>query len=225
NTIWGNKESVLVGDFIFSRAFELMVAAKNLRVLQILSNASGVIAEGEVLQLATQKNMQATFDMYLAVVEAKTAALFSAAARAGSVIASADETVENSLSDYGRYLGVAFQMIDDALDYAGTDVALGKNVGDDFREGKMTAPVVFALDRADDNERKFWRRVIAEGDQRPDDFAQAMEIINANGALEDTFACARQYIGKALSALDAAPSNIYADALAELARQSLTRAN
>ena len=223
NIIWGNKESVLVGDFIFSRAFELMVAAENLRVLQILSHASGVIAEGEVLQLSTQKNTDVDFDTYLAVIDAKTAALFAAAARAGAVIAGADERTENALCDYGRYLGVAFQLIDDALDYAGDGDALGKNVGDDFREGKMTAPIVFALARATPADRSFWRRAIAEGDQREDDLRRAVEIMTGNGALEETFACARRYVSKALDALSAAPSNVYSDALAELARQSLNR--
>ena len=225
NTIWGNKESVLVGDFIFSRAFELMVAAKDLRVLQILSHASGVIAEGEVLQLTTQKNMNATFEMYLAVIEAKTAALFAAAARAGAVIAEADPTTEHSLAQYGRELGVAFQLIDDALDYAGDDDALGKNVGDDFREGKMTAPVVFALAQADAGEKSFWRRVIGEGEQRAGDLDRAMSILQARGALEATVSCAGRYVMSALEALSNAPRNAYSHALEELARQSLKRVN
>lgn len=224
NVIWGNKESVLVGDFVFSRAFELMVAAENLRVLQILSNASGVIAEGEVLQLATQKNLNATFEMYLAVVESKTAALFAAAAEAGAVIAGADDKTATALRNYGRNLGVAFQLVDDALDYVGAEVALGKTVGDDFREGKMTLPVVYSIDRANDADRKFWKRVISDGRQSAEDFDKAREIMTDNNALEDTFACARRYATRALEDLGGAPQNDHTSALAELASQSVTRA-
>lgn len=223
NVIWGNKESVLVGDFLFSRAFELMVAAENLNILQILSNASGVIAEGEVLQLATQKNINATFEMYLAVVESKTAALFAAASRAGAVIAGASDQTEDALRRYGRNLGVAFQLVDDALDYSGLEETLGKNVGDDFREGKMTLPIVYSISRADANELKFWKRVISDGHQEPDDFSQACEIINRNGALQDTFACARRYADRALEDLSSAPENEYSQALADLAEKSVSR--
>ena len=225
NLIWGNKESVLVGDYVFSRAFELMVAAGDLRVLQVLSNASGVIAEGEVLQLATQKNINATFEMYLAVVESKTAALFAAAARAGAIIAGANADAEDALRRYGRNLGVAFQLVDDALDYAGFEKSLGKSVGDDFREGKMTLPVVYALDRASHKERAFWKRVIAEGDQHEDDFERAREIMTANDAIEDTLICARRYAARALDDLAETPANAYSDALAALASQSVLRAH
>ena len=137
-----------------------MVAARDLNVLKILSHASGVIAEGEVLQLATQKNLNTTFDMYLAVVESKTAALFAAATHAGAAIAGGNEAKQEALRRYGRNLGVAFQLVDDALDYAGFEDTIGKTVGDDFREGKMTLPVVYALDRATSDERKFWSRVL-----------------------------------------------------------------
>ncbi|MBY0422438.1 MAG: polyprenyl synthetase family protein, partial [Parvularculaceae bacterium] len=152
NVVWGNKESVLVGDFIFSRAFELMVSAGDLKVLQILSSASRVIAEGEVLQLSTQKNISATYEMYLSVIEAKTATLFAAAAQAGGVIAGCSAAAEESLRRFGEGLGVAFQLVDDALDYCGAERALGKSVGDDFREGKMTLPVIQALANASPEE-------------------------------------------------------------------------
>jgi octaprenyl-diphosphate synthase len=224
NVIWGNKESVLVGDYVFSRAFELMVAVGDLRVLQILSRASGVIAEGEVMQLATQKNLEATFEMYLAVVESKTAALFAAATQAGALVAGADADQEEALRNYGRYLGIAYQLVDDALDYSGREAALGKSVGDDFREGKMTLPVVYAIGRADTKERDFWRRTIADGNQHADDFQEAVRIIDGRGALEDTFVCARRYATRAMEALEAVPSGESSDILLQLAEQSVERA-
>ncbi len=223
NVIWGNKESVLVGDYLFSQAFEQMVSARNLKVLQILSRAAGVIAEGEVLQLATQKNLEATFEMYLAVVESKTAALFAAAAQAGAVIAGADPRDEDAMRSFGRNLGVAYQLVDDALDYAGREKALGKAVGDDFREGKMTLPVVYALDRAAPADREFWRRTIAEGRQNPEDFDRARRLIVATRALDDTFACARRYAARALDDLARAPQNPFAAALGDLAALSAQR--
>ncbi len=223
NMIWGNKESVLVGDYVFSRAFELMVAARDLRVLQVLSRASGVIAEGEVLQLTTQKNVETTFDTYIDVVEAKTAALFAGAAHAGAIIAGAEARAEQALRDYGRYFGVAYQLIDDALDYAGFDGDLGKNVGDDFREGKMTLPVVYAVARARADEKPFWRRVITEGRQTNADFDQAVTLMKRDNAIADTVACARQYADRALNELEKAPGSDYADALGDLVKTSLSR--
>lgn len=227
NVIWGNKESVLVGDFIFSRAFELMVDAGDLKVLQILSAASSVIAEGEVLQLATQKNLGATFEMYLSVIEAKTAALFAAAARAGAVIAGCSAADEDSLRRYGAHLGVAYQLVDDALDYCGAEGALGKSVGDDFREGKMTLPVVYAIERADPGEAAFWKRTIAESRQGPEDFAKACEILTRRGAINDTLACARRYAQKAAAALAETEQRVcsrtHRDALRDLAEASASR--
>lgn len=223
NVLWGNKESVLVGDFLFSQAFELMVSAGSLRVLQILSRASAVIAEGEVLQLATQKNLEATFDMYLAVVESKTAALFAAAAQAGAVIAGADARGEEAMRSFGRNLGIAYQLVDDALDYAGREKSLGKSVGDDFREGKMTLPVVYALDRAAPGDRDFWRRTIADGVQNADDFFHARRLIVSTRALDDTFACARRYAARAVEDLGRAPTNRWSAALSELAALSAAR--
>lgn len=223
NTIWGNKESVLVGDFIFSRAFELMVAAENLDVLQVLSRAAGVIAEGEVLQLTTQKNIATTFETYINVIDAKTAALFAGAAEAGAIIAGARPSARAAMRDYGRYLGIAYQLIDDALDYAGFETALGKTVGDDFREGKMTLPVVYAVARARPEEKSFWQRAISDGPQGPDDFAKACELIERDDAIVDTIACARRHADKALSALSAAPESNYSLALADLVSSSLSR--
>lgn len=223
NIIWGNKESVLVGDFIFSRAFELMVAAKSLPVLQVLSRASGIIAEGEVLQLTTQKNIETTYETYIRVVEAKTAALFAGASHAGAIIAQADDGQEAALRDYGKYLGVAYQLIDDALDYAGFEDHLGKSVGDDFREGKMTLPVVYAIARAKPDEQSFWRRVISESRQESHDFEKAVSLMRRDDAIADTVACARHYADKALNELSKVPENSYSSALANLVTTSIAR--
>lgn len=223
NIIWGNKESVLVGDYIFSRAFELMVAAQNLRVLEVLSRTAGIIAEGEVLQLATQKNIETDFDLYLSVVEAKTAALFAAATRSGAIISGCSEKEENSMNSYGRNFGIAYQLIDDALDYAGFESDLGKTVGDDFREGKMTLPVVYAIARAKPDEKSFWRRVIADGVQNNGDFEQARYFMERDDAVVDTISCAKSYAERAISDVSAAPDNDYANAMIELVEQSVTR--
>ena len=223
NIIWGNKESVLVGDFIFSRSFELMVEAKNLDVLRSLSHASSVIAEGEVLQLTTQKNVAATFDIYLRVVRAKTAALFAAATEVGAQISGRPADEQIAMRRFGEDFGIAYQLVDDALDYAGFEYALGKSVGDDFREGKMTAPVVFAIRRAREEEKPFWRRVIGEGRQEPGDFEKACSLMERDGAIADTLECARDYAQKALDALSLAPDNEYRDALAALAVASTAR--
>ncbi|MEM8935916.1 MAG: polyprenyl synthetase family protein [Pseudomonadota bacterium] len=223
NTIWGNKESVLVGDFVFSRSFELMVDAGDLRVLQVLSRASCVIAEGEVLQLSTQNNTSTTYEMYLAVVEAKTAALFAAAAQSGALIAGANETVENALRNYGRNLGVAYQLVDDALDYAGFESMLGKTVGDDFREGKMTLPVVYAIERAQSDETAFWDRVMTPGRQQPEDFERARELMIRDDAIVDTIACAKQFAQAAVDDLSLTPDNEYATALVDLVESSVAR--
>lgn len=224
NIIWGNKESVLVGDFIFSRAFELMVAAEDLRVLKVLSRASGVIAEGEVLQLTTQKNIAATIDMYLSVVEAKTAALFAAAAQSGALIASCTSAEEDALRGYGRNLGIAYQLIDDALDYDGFESDLGKSVGDDFREGKMTLPLVYAVARAKENEKPFWRRVISDGLQKDGDLEKACALMQRDDAIADTISCAKRYAAHALNDLSKAPENEFSAALADLVESSVSRA-
>ena len=224
NMVWGNKESVLVGDFLFSRAFELMVKTESLKVLKILSGASGIIAEGEVLQLATQKNTASTFEMYLDVVKAKTAALFAAATQAGAVVAGASLAEEAAFYDYGLNLGIAYQLVDDALDYCGTQEALGKSVGDDFREGKMTLPVVYAIaaSRSAD-ERDFWERTIGNGDQHDEDLGRAMSLIERDEIISRTLDCASGFADQSLAALNSLPDNDYTKALAGLARQSVAR--
>lgn len=223
NVIWGNKESVLVGDYIFSRAFELMVSAGDLRVLKSLSHASGVIAEGEVLQLSTQKNLEATFDMYLAVISAKTAALFSAAAEAGAIVAGATDEQIDALKCYGMNLGIAYQLVDDALDYSGHELALGKRVGDDFREGKMTAPIVFSYETASVSERFFWERTIRDGQQKDGDLHTACELVESNGALERVFDRAALYTERAIDALSALPGSEPKDLFVKLAKASTCR--
>lgn len=225
NVIWGNKESVLVGDYLFSRAFELMVSAGDLRVLQILSRASGIIAEGEVLQLATQKNIETTFEQYLDVVDSKTAALFASAAQSGALIGGCSDAQEEAMQCYARNFGVAYQLIDDALDYAGFETSLGKTVGDDFREGKMTLPVVYAISRAKPDEKAFWRRTISEGRQQSDDFEIARTLMDRDDAIADTISCARRYADKALNDLSKVPANDYTTALADLVETSVSRAS
>ena len=201
NAVWGNKPSVLVGDFLFSRAFQLMVEDGSLRVLEILSQASAVIAEGEVLQLVTSNDISTTQDAYLEVIRAKTAQLFAAAARIGAVIADRPAHEEAALESYGRNLGVAFQLVDDMLDYSARQAELGKTVGDDFRDGKITLPVVLAVERGDDAERGFWRRTLEEQDIADDDLDQAIHLIRKHDALADTLALAARYGTEARAAL------------------------
>ncbi|WP_395017301.1 polyprenyl synthetase family protein [Dongia sp.] len=201
NVLWGNKPSVLVGDFLFSRAFQLMVIPGSLRVLEILSSASAVIAEGEVLQLITSNDTATTELAYLEVIKGKTAALFSAACEVGAVIAERPKTDQEALSSYGLNLGIAFQLIDDALDYSAKQEALGKTVGDDFREGKITLPVILAFLRGGAEERTFWQRVMEAQEQRPEDLPEAIGLMSRHGALKDTVARAAHYGAMAKDAL------------------------
>lgn len=224
NNIFGNKESILVGDFLFSRAFELMVDSDSLKVLRILSNASCVISEGEVLQLAAQQNIDTDFAMYLEVIKAKTAALFAAAAQAGAVIAGADEQIEQAFYQYGLNFGIAFQLIDDALDYSGTEQALGKAIGDDFREGKMTLPVVFAIAGAKTPEEKdFWYRAIAKMEQQDGDLETALTLMQRDQVIEKTCNCAKGFADQAIAALKIIPENEYTIALCDMAAKSVQR--
>src|SRR5690348_16217250 len=193
NAVWGNKSSVLVGDFLFSRAFQLMVEDGSLKVLDILSSASAIIAEGEVLQLVTSNDIETTEEAYLNVIRAKTAQLFAAASRIGAVLGERPAAEEEALEAYGRNLGIAFQLVDDLLDYSAQQIELGKTVGDDFREGKITLPVVLALRAAGDTERSFWRRTLEELDQRDGDLEHAIELMMRHGTLLATLERARQY--------------------------------
>ena len=205
NAVWGNQASVLVGDFLFSRSFELMVEDGSLEVLRILSNASAVIAEGEVLQLVTTNDTGTGEEDYLEVIRCKTATLFAAAAEIGAVVAERPEAEQKSLADYGMNLGIAFQLIDDLLDYSALQAQLGKTVGDDFREGKMSLPVVLAFARANDEEREFWTRTIARMEQEEGDLDHAITLLQKHGVLDETAARARDYAARAKQALAVFP--------------------
>ena len=216
NILWDNQSSVLVGDYLFSRSFQLMVETGSLRVLDILANASAVIAEGEVLQLAMQNDLSTGEETYFQVIRGKTAALFSAAAEVGAVIAGESAERQAALKDYGDKLGIAFQIADDLLDYGGSSAALGKNVGDDFREGKITLPVLLAYERAEGDDRAFWKRVIEKRDQNEGDLERALELLASTGALADTRAKAEEYARAASDALLVFPESEMREALRDL---------
>jgi len=225
NAVWGNKASVLVGDFLFSRAFQLMVADGSLKVLEILSQASAVIAEGEVLQLATSNDTQTSEQAYLDVIRSKTAALFAAACRIGAVVASRPKVEEEALDSFGLNLGIAFQLIDDVLDYSARQIELGKTIGDDFREGKITLPVILAFRRGDTEERAFWRRVVEDLDQRDGDLETAIALLDRQGALRDTVARAGHYGAIARDALGIFPDGVEKRAFLEAIDFCIERAH
>ena len=226
NALWGNKSSVLVGDFLFSRAFELMVEDGSLKVLAILSRASSVIAEGEVLQLTTANDTGTGEDAYLEVVRAKTAALFAAAARIGAVVADRPKAEEDALESYGLNLGIAFQLIDDVLDYSARQEKLGKAIGDDFREGKITLPVILAFRRGDDEERAFWRRTLEELDQAEGDadLRRAIGLLEKHRCLADAVQRARHYGAIARDALGLFPDGPVKQAMLGIVDFSVDRA-
>lgn len=209
NAVWGNKASVLVGDFLFSRSFELMVEDGSLKVLAILSKASSVIAEGEVLQLMTANDTGTNEDAYLQVIRAKTAALFAAASQIGAVVADRPKLEEQALESYGLNLGIAFQLIDDVLDYSAHQEKLGKTIGDDFREGKITLPIILAFSRGDEEERNFWRRTLEKLDQdsQNHDLQQAITLMKKHHSLLDTVKRARHYGAIARDALGIFPES------------------
>lgn len=213
NVIFGNQASVLVGDFLFSRAFQLMVAGGSMEVLRILSEASATIAEGEVMQLSAANDIETGMDDYTAIIGAKTAALFAAACEIGPVIAGSDPQTQKAMRDFGYNLGMAFQVADDILDYTGDGAALGKTVGDDFREGKLTAPVLLALADADADERAFWTRTMADRKQEPGDLTEAIRIMTRHNALARGMAMADQYADRARQALQTLPPGPLNDAL------------
>ncbi len=225
NVLWGNQASVLVGDFLFSRAFQVMVEAGDMEVLRILSDASAVIAEGEVLQLEMANNTATTEDAHLEVISAKTAALFAAACRIGAVVAERPVAEETALESFGKNLGIAFQLVDDALDYAAREAELGKTIGDDFREGKVTLPVVLAFRRGSEDERTFWRRCIEAGAQEDGDLDRAVDLIRTHGALDDTVERARHYGAMARDALGLFPNGAVKRALDEVIDFCIERAH
>ncbi len=225
NAIWGNKASVLVGDFLFSRAFELMVEDGSLDVLRILSSASSTIAEGEVLQLITANDTETGEAAYLEVVTAKTAALFAAACEIGAVVADRPAVEEEALRAYGLNLGIAFQLIDDVLDYSASQADLGKAIGDDFRDGKITLPVVLAFRRGDDTERAFWKRTLEEQEIGDEDLDHAMQLIDKHRALTDSIDRARHYGAMARDALGIFPDSDYKKALIDIVDFCISRAH
>ena len=222
--VWGNQASVLVGDFLLGQAFKMMVEVGSLESLDILSNAAAIIAEGEVMQLAAAKNMATTEDEYLAVVAAKTAALFSAAAEVGPTIAGRGRDDRAAFRSYGTNLGLAFQLIDDALDYGGSSADLGKHVGDDFREGKITLPILIAMARGTEEERDFWKRCMEDMDQQDGDLEHAIALLHRHRAFDDTIARAEAYCAEAKAALASFPDNAARRALLELADFAVHRA-
>jgi len=225
NLLWDNKSSVLVGDYLFARSFQLMVEAGSLRVLDILANASATIAEGEVLQLTAASDLNTDEGTYLQIVRGKTAALFSAATQVGGVIATAPEDQVAALFDYGDALGIAFQIADDLLDYQGDATSIGKNIGDDFRERKLTLPVIKAVAQATPDERVFWERTIGKGRQEEGDLDRALGLMRTYGTLEATRADAVQWAAKAKSSLAAMPEHPIRAMLNDLADYVVARLN
>ena len=224
NLIWGNPASVLVGDFLFSRAFELMVEDGSLKVLKILSRASAIIAEGEVAQLTAQRQIATSEDTYLSIIEAKTAALFSAACRIAPVVAEAGEEAEDALESFGRNLGIAFQLVDDAIDYTSESATSGKDLGDDFREGKMTLPIILAYARGNDEDRLFWREAVGGTRVSDDDLAHAVALLKASGAITETLERARTYARRALDTLAPFPPGKAKTALTQAVEFAVARA-
>ena len=224
NLIWGNPASVLVGDFLFSRAFELMVEDGSLKVLKILSHASAIIAEGEVDQLTAQRQVDTSEEHYLHIIGAKTAALFAAACRVAPVVAEAGEEAEEALDTYGRNLGIAFQLVDDAIDYSSDEATMGKGQGDDFRDGKATLPVILAYARGSDADRAFWRAAMQGERNSDEDLAHATRLIQACGALPDTIERARHYGRRAIDALAPFPATRARAAMIEAVEFAIDRA-
>ncbi len=223
--LWGNEASVLVGDFLLGQAFRMMVEVGSLPALDVLSHAATVIAEGEVLQLAAAKNLETTEDQYMEVIRSKTAALFAAAAEVGPIIAEDTQARINGLRSYGNNLGITFQLIDDALDYGGNAADLGKNIGDDFREGKVTLPVLLAYGRGDESERKFWLDAVENGKTGDEELARAVELLAKHNAIKDTIARARHYSEMAKDALGPFPESEYKNALIDVLEFCISRAN
>jgi octaprenyl-diphosphate synthase len=223
--LWGNEASVLVGDFLLGQAFKMMVEVGSLRALDILSSAAAVIAEGEVMQLGAAKNTATTEDEYLAVIRAKTAELFAAACEVGPALASRSKDEQAACRSYGMNLGIAFQLVDDALDYGGKSAKLGKNVGDDFRDGKITLPVVLSYRRGSESERSFWRRTLEDTDATDQDLETAVSLMIKHRALEDTIKRARHYGSIAIDALALFPDSDMKTALVEAVEFSIGRSS
>ncbi|MGZ3172912.1 MAG: polyprenyl synthetase family protein [Croceibacterium sp.] len=223
NIVFGNPATVLVGDFLFARAFELMVEDGSLKVLKILSSASAIIAQGEVDQLTAQRKIETSEERYLHIIGAKTAALFAAASRIAAVVAECGEAEEQALDDYGRNLGIAFQLVDDAIDYDSGTADMGKDRGDDFREGKMTLPVILAYARGSDDERRFWQDAVAGFRTEDEDFAHAVDLIRRHDAIDATRERARHFAQRACDALSIFPDGRARAAMVEAAQFAVSR--
>lgn len=224
NRVWGNAASVLVGDFLFSRSFELMVEDGSLKVLKILSSASAIIAEGEVAQLTAQRDVETSEDRYLEIISAKTAALFSAACQIAAVVAERDASVEAALEAYGRNLGIAFQLVDDAIDFVSDSDTMGKDSGDDFRDGKVTLPIILAYARGDAEEREFWQEAMRGKRTSDEDLSHAQALLQSRLAIADTLARARHYGARAIDALAGFPKGPARQALTETVEFAIARA-
>jgi octaprenyl-diphosphate synthase len=223
--LWGNEASVLVGDFLLGQAFKMMVEVGSLRSLEILSTAAAIIAEGEVMQLVAAKNTATTEDEYLCVIRGKTAELFAAACEVGPALGARPKAEQSACRSFGMNLGIAFQLVDDALDYGGKAAKLGKNVGDDFREGKITLPVVLSFRRGSEAERVFWRRALEDGDASEADLEHAIGLMTKHRALEDTIQRARHYGAIAKDALALFPASPMKEALEETVEFCIARSN
>ena len=223
--LWGNEASVLVGDYLLGQAFRMMVEVASLPCLSVLADAAAVIAEGEVMQISAAKDTATTEDDYLAVIRSKTAALFAAACEVGPILANRPKPEIAACRAYGTNLGIAFQLIDDALDYGGSSTALGKNVGDDFREGKITLPVVLSFRRGNEADRAFWKRTLEDATIEENDLATAIAIMRRHGAIDDTVERARHYGAMARDALELFPSSPWKQALLEVVDFCIARAN
>lgn len=223
NSLWGNPTSILVGDFLFAQAFNLMVKCQNLDVLQILSTASAKIAEGEVLQLSLSHDMAISQEDHLKIIGAKTAELFAAACQAGAATANATSQENQCLYYYGYYLGIAFQLTDDILDYTGETFAIGKEKGDDFKAGKITLPVIFALQKATPDEFIFWKKTLLSPAQTSDDINTAITLIHKHKGFDQAYALATTYSKKAISCLDTIPPSLYKEMLIDIATYCVHR--
>lgn len=223
NIVFGNPATVLVGDFLFSRAFELMVEDGSLKVLKILSGASAIIAEGEVDQLTAQRQIETSEERYLQIIGAKTAALFAAATRIAAVVSERHETEERALDEYGRNLGIAFQLVDDAIDYDSDAAEMGKGQGDDFRDGKMTLPVILAYARGNEAERRFWREAISGHRTSDADLAHAIQLIRSHDCVTATRERARHFVQRAIDAIASFPVGEAHSAMVEAAEFAVAR--
>lgn len=225
NNLWGNKSSVLVGDFLFSKAFQLMVKDGSLKILNVLSEASSILAQGEVMQLSITNNIETSIENCFSVIEDKTAKLFEAATHVGGIISSATEDQNYRLSEYGKSIGIAFQLIDDAMDYNYKNNKTGKKAGADFKEGKITLPVIIAIQKATKKEKLFWKKVMEDLEQDETDFMTAIKLINKYNAISQTIEKAQEYSNKAIKLIKTFPNNSFRNSLEKIANFSVSRQN